>query len=138
MKHYIGVLKKQRVLTTIYWNFKDQDKITWDNESEFTYRHNLYDLVEKKETKDGVILICLADKNEESLIRSFNDFNDQSNPSQSSSVSLFKLINQTFLASENISLNTNEDSKALLTSYHRTDLASQLILILTPPPKQVS
>jgi hypothetical protein len=138
MKQYIGDLKKQQVLTTLYLNFNDQDQILWENESEFIYKDNLYDLIEKKHFKEGIIITCLADKNEESLIKSFNNFNDQSDPSHTCSISLFKLINQTFLSTENIKLNKIENSKALLTSHHRTDLLSQIRLILTPPPEKVS
>ena len=138
MKHYIEVLKKQKVLTTIHINLKDLDQINWENESEFIYKSNLYDLVEKKQTKEEIIITCLADKNEESLVRSYNDFNDQSNPSHTSSASLFKLINQAFVTTEYVSFSRIENSKSLLTSQHITILPSQLRFVLIPPPKNAS
>lgn len=137
MKHYIEVLKKQKVLTTIHVNSKDQNQIGWENESEFIYKGNLYDLIDKKQTQEGIILTCLADKNEESLVRSFNDFNDQSNPSHTSSASLFKLINQSFLTSENILFKRIENTKAVLITKHTIHLPSRLRFVLIPPPKMV-
>ena len=138
MKHIIGDLKKKQILTTIHLNLKDQDQITWENETEFTYNHNLYDLIDKKATKNGIVITCLADKNEESLIKSFNNFNDQSTPSHTSSGSLFKLINQAFITTENIRFNRLDNSKALLTSQHIIHLPSQLRYVLIPPPKMAS
>ena len=138
MKHYIGDLKKQQVLTTIHVNFKEQDQLSWENETEFIYKHNLFDLVEKKETKDGLIITCLADKNEESLVKSFKNFNDQSYPSHTSSGSLLKLINQTFLTTETLTFNRIDNNKSLLTPQHTIHLPSQLRFVLIPPPKMVS
>ena len=138
MKHHMVDLKKQQVLTTLHLNLKDQDQISWENETEFIYKHNLYDLIDKKETKDGIIITCLADKNEESLVKTFNNLNDQSNPSHTTSGSLFKLINQSFLTTENISFNRIENTKSLLTSQHIIHLPSRLRYVLIPPPKMIS
>lgn len=138
MQHYIGSLKKQGLLTTVYVSDKDMNQVAWENESEFIYHHELYDLVEKKKTKDGFQLICLADKNEESLIKTYSDYNDQSSPSHTSSASLFKLINQAFVVTVNINYKTFEITSPILTSQHITHLPSQLRFVLIPPPKIVS
>jgi hypothetical protein len=137
MHHYIGSLKKQKLLTTLYLTEKDQEQIVWENKTEFIYHHDLYDLVEKKQTKEGILITCLMDKNEEALIQTFNNYNDQSYPSHTSSSSLFKLINQSFLSTGNLTFNKVDNSKTLLTSQYIIHLPSQLRFVLIPPPKIV-
>jgi hypothetical protein len=102
MKEQIALFENAGLFTTIQVDVKESSAIIWENESEFIYGDNLYDVIEKKQSGNNISITCIADTKEDKLVSTFNNLNKQSSPSQTSSISLFKFINAIYLPVQNL------------------------------------
>lgn len=120
--------------------FTDKNGIIWEGKNEFTNKNNLYDVVEIEEDqtdKGYVIVYAINDKQEENLVRTFDNLineliTEHSNNPKIRTI-LFNLISQA-LPKVAFSLLPVEQSYSIpfqLTLF-LTSIKSD---ILTPPPK---
>lgn len=134
MKEQMALFKNAGLFTIIQVKANESSDILWENESEFTYRNNLYDLVEKKQSDNNITITCIADTKEEKLVSTFNNLNKQSSPSQTSSVSLFKFINTIYLPVQNLTFGLATEKKENNFTNVTQKIIERPFDISTPPP----
>ncbi|MFL5752159.1 MAG: hypothetical protein ACJ76F_02035 [Bacteroidia bacterium] len=65
-------------------NNSDWLQINWEEKNEFSYQQELYDLVRTEKTKNGLILYCIKDSQENKLIAEFQKSSQKEQDQQSS------------------------------------------------------
>ncbi len=61
----------QRDLTTIVFSAEAAARLSWNDDHEFFYNHELYDVVNVKQTGNRIIYTCYHDENERSIISDY-------------------------------------------------------------------
>jgi hypothetical protein len=83
------------------FNADDAKKIEWEEEHEFRFNNEMYDVIEKHQDGDQLVIHCIPDKKEKALLEFYQKINSGSSGS-STKTSLIKLITAPFLPSKNI------------------------------------
>lgn len=110
----------------------------WENENEFSFKGEMYDVIEKKELNGNLVISCISDKKETSLIKDFEkdlSGNTSNKNSNGNADQLIKLLTMPYLAFPNqtnlhyqVCLQVYPGHYSLHFSQHNQD-------ILTPPPQ---
>lgn len=108
-------------------------KIKWtDGKREFSLNGNLYDVVKKEYTKDGVVFYCIDDKQESALFKDLGSLTEKEMEKKNTSLK-YKLIIQ-FYYDHLSDINFTSDTDDQLTIYlQRTFSFSHSVL--SPPPE---
>jgi len=122
-KHYKDVIE---------FSFKNTDayQLDWENDSEFSYNNEMYDVIEKKTSGDELIIHCIADKHETELVNEYQKNNKQSQSNES----VIKLITASFILPETVSLDQFEKKVKNQYFNHSSSLQKISSLVLAPPP----
>jgi len=109
---------------------KEASQLDWENDHEFSYNNQMYDLIEKKTDGDKLIIRCIADKHETELV---NEYQKTRKRNQSNE-SVVQLITASFILPQTPSVNQFE--KAIRNQYFNYSSPLQGIssLVLAPPP----
>ena len=83
------------------FNIAEANKIEWEEEHEFRFNNEMYDVIEKHQDGDQLVIHCIPDKKEKALLEFYQKINSGSS-SSSTKTSLIKLITAPFLPSKNI------------------------------------
>jgi hypothetical protein len=105
-------------------------QLEWEDEAEFKYKGEMYDLIEKKINGNNVLLTCIADSKETALLQEF-----QKNTSRSRShLIVNQLITASFLLPHEHSLKRPEKIVKAIFNDVSAPLTKTLITVCTPPP----
>jgi len=136
MKSYLASHPDHQSITIFEFHKSQFSKLEWEDNTEFKFKGEMYDLISQEIQKDKVIIHCIADKKETELLKSFADLMKHQNRSTSSKNSvLLQLINIVY---EPVSNDLEYSSPAdLPTKYttHNSTLVENIREILTPPPR---
>lgn len=113
-------------------------KIKWEDEKEFTFNGELYDVIQQKNVNGELIIQCIRDKKETHLVNDYTKLSKetQGDPaSKNKSTVLLKLITEIFIQTEQPVLSlpsfiNNKNEKILCDA-----LSSGSKEILIPPPQ---
>jgi hypothetical protein len=111
-------------------------RLNWEDEDEFELSGNMYDVIGKSIKGDTLIIHCLKDEKENSLVKSFEHLqNSQSRDGKNKSASLLQFFGNLYVATELDSV--PEIIIPELTSFNCYNplLINRSSEILTPPPK---
>ena len=120
----------------------ESNTISWQDNNEFTYKGEMYDVVRTEKTVDNTIVYyCLSDAKEEALYTNLNThikgnlYGDKSNGKHSND--LLKLFSQTYFnnVQEFYFFEQANNTVPLLTSITYTSIKLD---ILCPPPDRIS
>ena len=127
-----------RNATELRFSLADLTKLKWEDENEFTFNGEMYDVIQKNESNGELILQCIKDKKETHLVNNYAKLSKETQGDPSSknkSTVLLKLITGIFIQTEQpvISLPSfiNEKNENTLCDA----LSSRIKEILIPPPQ---
>ncbi len=142
MKEYLLNHPDPGNVTEFRFSLNDKRSLTqleWENNHEFWYKNDMYDLVDKKTENDQLIIRCISDKSESNLVKlqeKISKENQGDASSKSRSALLLRLIQSAFIA---VDVPTIHDFSStphfFLHKDSYTFSADQDVL--TPPPQQI-
>lgn len=90
-------------VTLLSFNADDAKKIEWEEEHEFRFNNEMYDVIEKHWQGNQLTIHCIADKKEKALLEAYQKITPD-NSGSSTKISLIKLITAPFLPSQDINI----------------------------------
>lgn len=116
-----------------------ESKLRWKDEKEFEYNGRMYDIAGVKETGDNIIVYCVRDKKEETLISNYEKLHrTNSTKDKIASDSQTLLLALHFLATQNESYKLSKTNNSLLFPWGIIDNYNSIhIKFPTPPPRIV-
>lgn len=142
MKEYLLEHPDSEFITELRFSLNDPSAIKeleWENSHEFWYNGEMFDLVEKKTAGNQLIIRCINDKKESSLVKLQDKINKEKQgdgSSKSKSTLLMQLIQSAFIAVDIPALHCFS-VKHPFASYKNSDIFPALRDVLTPPPQKV-
>ena len=116
----------------------DIEKIKWENRNEFSLNGEMYDVIDQKTENAKLVIRCINDKQESSLIKDYEKINkDTQNDSSSNnkSATLLKLVTTPFVISKLSSLHILKGRFIVFLKPIQNNISSGIKDILTPPPQ---
>jgi hypothetical protein len=129
----LASLKNQqnhRDIITFHFNQRLALETEWENEHEFRYNGEMYDVVEKKQKGDQLVIRCIPDKKETTLIKEY-----QKNNKRNHSNSFVQLVITQFILPSEYSVKLPQRSIAKSYFNHSYTLLSRPSSIFIPPPE---
>jgi hypothetical protein len=71
MKAYLRGLKDHPDIVTFHFDFQQAQSLNWEEEREFTYKGERYDVIEKHVEGNSLLISCVPDKKESQLIEQY-------------------------------------------------------------------
>ena len=110
------------------------DQLDWEGDDEFSFKGEMYDVIEKKIEDGKLIIRSIADKRETALLNTLRGHWNQNEKSNKVADELFQLLQSMFHPSR------TEELVLIKPLVHRmsfisSSLPSQVIKIPTPPPR---
>jgi hypothetical protein len=93
MKAFLQKQKDLKDVIQLSLTNEESEQLHWEDENEFRYQGEMYDVIEKKAFKDQLLIRCIPDKKETSLL---NEYQRNSKPDTSHSV-IVQLITAPFV-----------------------------------------
>lgn len=114
----------------------DNDLFAWENDNEFEYAGNMYDVIEKNITGNIMVLHCLADKKETELLKSFQQTQKtQSQQGKNRTTSLLQILASLYLPIHTALITPEEKDTEFDFPVHISSPIERAADILTPPPQ---
>lgn len=119
--------------SVVNFNFTDKEaaSINWEEEGEFSYHGQMYDVIETKKENGQLIIRCIADKDETALIEQFRKQNERSR----STSSLLQLITAACVLPSSQELAQPEKIIQQYFSNPSPSICQQASAIFIPPPE---
>ena len=113
---------------------KATNRLTWEGNDEVNVDGQMYDVIEKKIWNNKLVIRCISDKKETTLISKYERMTDENN-SKNKSALLLKLVNVPYVPAKCIELFIS--SKPISSSCLRSEITcSEVRDVLTPPPQR--
>lgn len=129
--------KETQQLVFILQNGTPADKsFYWEDEDEFHYRDNMYDVITKKIVGDKLFITCINDDKEEELIDRYIDIaKKENNKPGNASSGMQLMLSLVFVSPENYLIPSFNISSHLPVSVYKFRLLNRSNDILIPPPQ---
>src|SRR5690349_3355175 len=101
MKRNIGMLRNSGELVEMTFDQPAYDKLNWEEDNEFSYEGDMYDVAEKKVIDGKMHLLCIPDKKESKLLQQYQE---QTNKSQSQDKTTLLILLATYIPASDITL----------------------------------
>ncbi len=113
--------------------------LAWDDEKEFHFKGEMYDVIEKKEVNGMVHIRCIRDKKETELVSGYHKMtkDDFSGSSKKRASLLLKLISTLYTPVSNTGMETFPRYGTLNWAVSASPLFFSNTEVLTPPPQFV-
>ena len=109
-------------------------QLDWEGDDEFSYKGEMYDVIEKKTEDAKLVIRSIADKKETALLNKVKDHWNQNEKSNKVADELFQLLQSLFHSSKAEELVLIKPSVNRI-SFISLSLPSQVKKIPTPPPR---
>jgi hypothetical protein len=113
---------------------QSMEQLDWEGDDEFSYKGEMYDVIEKKITDGKLIIRSIADKQETALLNKAKDPWNQNEKSNKVADELFQLLQSLFHSSKTEELVFIKPSVYRI-SFISLSLPLQVKKIPTPPPR---
>jgi hypothetical protein len=130
MKAFLKSQKDYKDVVQLSLNEKESKQVYWENENEFRYNGEMYDVIEKKIKGNQIVIRCIPDKKETALLNEYQ----KNNKSNSSNLTLLQLITAPYVLPVDHSMKQPEKiikKRFINLSYSLQNTASAVLL---PPP----
>lgn len=108
--------------------------IEWEEEQEFRYKGEMYDVIEQRYEGDQLIIRCLPDKKEKALLEAYQNM-AQKNTSSPGQASLIKLLTTQFLASAHLLLIQLQKEVGVEFFRYSAPLPTMVARVVKHPPR---
>lgn len=130
MKAFLRSEKNHKDIVAFSFRVQAIQQLEWEDEHEFRYNDEMYDVVEKKAEGNQIIIRCIADKKETALLHEYQ----KQHKRNSSSTAVVQLITAQFLLPGNYSIKPSEKIIEKVLHYYSTILQSPASTVIAPPP----
>lgn len=134
MQKILPHIKDNAHITEFHLSAEEAQNLNWDDDNEFSYKGQMYDVIEKKIQNGALVIKCISDKNETALLDNY--LSNQRNTSGNQPVSyLLKIVTNAFVRSSIICPAIPEKNlqTQFLPYYSPTSFIN--FPVLTQPPK---
>lgn len=130
MKAFLKNAGQHKDVVQLLLNESELKQLYWENENEFRYNGEMYDVVEKKISGKEVIIRCISDKKETGLLNQYQ----RNNKHSSSNSSIVQLITAQFLLPVDDLFDQPQKIIEKKFADHSSFLQSIISSVLLPPP----
>lgn len=130
MKDFLRKQKKHKDVVQISFDQQQAEKIEWENESEFRYQNEMYDLIEKKTEGNRLIIRCIPDEKETALLMDYQKTSKQN----SSGTIAIRLITLQFVLPPECLVQQSQFISDRNFPHPFSALLKQALPVLPPPP----
>ncbi len=120
---------------TFVFNVKDKNALSqfeWEGDDEFSYKGEMFDVLEKHKEGNKLIIRCISDTKETSLLKDFKKANN--NQSSPKAKLIYKLLDTHFISSTNSTcINFYREINPVKVIFN-SPVNAGVKTILTPPP----
>ena len=113
---------------------KEIEKLVWEGSDEFRLNGEMYDVIEKKIQDEKLVIRCISDKKETTLLTKYEKINHEDN-SKGRSALLVKLISSFYLPGTNNVICIDNNLALLHISFQQRIFSTHRHDVLTPPPQ---
>ena len=138
MRNYLSLHPDDPSITTIEYaiNSPLQNDLKWEDDHEFKYQGQMYDVISRKIAHDKIVIKCIADKKETNLLKNFEQImKRQSRGSKNRTLALQQLLNNLFEPVSSTVLSGPVVNNTFSYLNYTSPLSDNISEILTPPPK---
>jgi hypothetical protein len=130
MKVFLQKQKNHKDVVEISLSDEQSKQLYWEDKDEFSYKGEMYDVIEKKTVKNQLVIRCIDDKKETSLLNEYQK-NNKKNSSNSTTI---QLITTQFVLPDSYSLKQPEKIIKKIFSDHSPSLTNLISAVLPQPP----
>lgn len=130
MRTFLRNQKAQKDVVLICLDKEESAKLYWEDENEFRYKGEMYDVIEKKTEGNKVLIRCVSDEKETALLNEYQ----KNNKRNASNSSIVQLVTTAFVLPADDTLRIPErivDNYFKDYSFHLQNTVSTVLL---PPP----
>jgi len=109
-------------------------KLEWEENDEFRFNGQMYDLIEKRIERNKLILRCISDDKETCLMKKFAKMNTENN-SKGKLALLLQLFSSSYLPTSNTEMPIRYKPVPSIIHFQADPFSSQVRDVLTPPPQ---
>ena len=131
MRAFLKAEKNHKDVLQISLNEKEVKQLYWENESEFRYNGEMYDVIETTKTKDQLVVRCISDNKETALINEYQK-NNKRNHSNSLAAQLIMIQ---FVLPSGFSISPSQKIIENHFCRHSFALYNCVSAIFIPPPE---
>lgn len=131
MRAFLKTEKKHKDVVQISLNEKEAKQLYWENENEFHYNGEMYDVIETTKTEDQLVVRCVPDNKETALINEYQK-NNKRNHSNSLAV---QLITIQFVVPSGFLITSPQKTDVNHFCRHSFALYNCVSAIFIPPPE---
>lgn len=122
--------KGHRDVIQLSFTESDVKQLVWEDEKEFRFNGEMYDVVEKEQKSGQLVIHCIPDKKETTLIKEY-----QKNNKHNRSDSIVELVNAQFVLPSEYSVKPLQRNITKTYFERSYSLLSRASFIFIPPPE---
>ena len=96
MMSFLKNQKNTKDVITFSFDKNELQETDWENDNEFEYKNEMYDVIEKTNAGGRLVIRCVSDENETALLNEY-----QKTSKQKQSETIFQLLTASFLLPDN-------------------------------------
>lgn len=118
---------------TLVFNEDAASKIDWENDNEFRFNNEMYDVIETQQQGKDLLIRCIADIKENELLEAYQNINTK-NSGSPTEISLIKLLTTPFVVTHYNLPNRPQLNLSFIFFYHTYFLPAGSFHSLERPP----
>lgn len=130
MVSFLKNFKQHKDVMELSFSNKDDLQLNWENDHEFNFNGEMYDVIDKKITGNRSIIRCISDDKETKLVKEYQKTNHNH-----SSENIIQLIAAPFLLPPPFSIKKPERNAGSPSFYLAQPLPQTSSPVLIPPPE---
>lgn len=130
MKAFLRSQENHKDVIELSFTHEESKKLEWEDEAEFSYKGEMYDVIEKQTKGNRILLRCIADTKETALLQEYQKNNNRN----SSNTFIAQLITAQFILPANDSIKKPERIIKRYFSECTYSLLTTDSIVLSPPP----
>lgn len=130
MMTFLKDQKQHKDIITFSFNKNEYGEISWENEREFEYKNEMYDVIDKKKEDDRMVIRCISDEKETALLNDYQKTNRQNHSNQY----VLQLLTAAFILPENDLIKPSQKFVKKVFENYAPSLPSLAFSVLLPPP----
>jgi len=130
MKAFLQTQKNHKDVVEILLTNEQSKQVDWEDENEFRFNGEMYDVIEKKIVKKQLFIRCVEDRKETALL---NEYQKDNKRNSSNSITV-QLITAQFILPNDCSLKQPEKIISQNFIHRSSSLQNIASTVLLPPP----
>lgn len=130
MKAFLKDQKTHKDVVQLSFEDDQSKQLCWEDDQEFSFKGEMYDVIEKKREGKILIIRCIPDKKETDLLKEYQ----KQNKRNSSSSTVFQLITTQFVLPVGFLIKPTERQIEIHYEDYSSSLQNIASTVILPPP----